>query len=226
MGATHEPHWQRNWIADTLALPREEVRFITPPTGGSFGGKQDPWPLVATGLMTHLTRKPVKLIYSRPESFEASPKRHPYQLHYKIGANSDGKLTGIQVRIEANTGGYDSAGYYIPEYAVMAAGGPYIWEAADIYAQSIYSNGPKSGQFRGFGSPQSTFGLECALDEMIQLLDEDPITFRLRNKIEQTSNHISWLPSGRNPRIYGSIGGLKPAMKIFRRVFKPSMPTI
>ena len=42
MGGTHEPHWQRNWIADTLDLPRDKVRFITPPTGGSFGGKQDP----------------------------------------------------------------------------------------------------------------------------------------------------------------------------------------
>jgi CO/xanthine dehydrogenase Mo-binding subunit len=216
MGATHEPHWQRNWIADTLALPRDRVRFITPPTGGSFGGKQDPWPLVATGVMTHLTQKPVKLIYSRPESFEASPKRHPYQLHYKIGANGDGKLTGIQVRIEANTGGYDSAGYYIPEYAVMAAGGPYIWEAADIYAESIYSNGPKSGQFRGFGSPQSTFGLECTLDEMAQLLDEDPITFRLKNKIEQSSNTFLGYPVAEALGYAEVLDALKPRYEDFQ----------
>ena len=194
MGGTHEPHWQRNWIAETLNLPPEQVRFVTPPTGGSFGGKQDPWPLVAAGLMTHLIQKPVKLIYTRPESFEASPKRHPYKLDYKIGANADGKLMGIQVRIEANTGGYDSAGYYIPEYAAMAAGGPYLWDAVDIYAQSVYSNGPKCGQFRGFGTPQSTFALECTLDEMIQLLDDDPINFRLKNKIQQSSNTFLGYP--------------------------------
>jgi CO/xanthine dehydrogenase Mo-binding subunit len=220
MGATHEPHWQRNWIADMLALPRDKVRFITPPTGGSFGGKQDPWPLVAAGLMTYLTQKPVKLLYSRPESFDASPKRHPYQLHYKIGTNRDGKLTGIQVRIEANTGGYDSAGYYIPEYAVMAAGGPYIWEAADIYAQSIYSNGPKSGQFRGFGSPQSTFGLECTLDEMIQLLDEDPITFRLKNKIEQSTNTFLGYPVAESLGCTEVLEALRTRYKNFQKSAK------
>jgi CO/xanthine dehydrogenase Mo-binding subunit len=216
MGATHEPHWQRNWIADTLDLPREEVRFITPPTGGSFGGKQDPWPLIAAGLMTHLTRKPVQLVYSRSESFEASPKRHPYQLHYKIGANADGKLTGIRVRIDANTGGYDSAGYYIPEYAVMAAGGPYLWNAVDIYAQSIYSNGPKSGQFRGFGSPQSTFALECTLDEIIQRLDDDPIAFRIRNKIEQDSKTFLGYPVAENLGYTEVLGALKPRYEDFQ----------
>ena len=167
--------------------------------------------------MTHLTRKPVKLVYSRPESFEASPKRHPYQLHYKIGANRDGKLTGIQVRIEANTGGYDSAGYYIPEYAVMAAGGPYIWNAVDIYGQSIYSNGPKSGQFRGFGSPQSTYALECTLDEMIQRLDDDPITFRLRNKIEQSSNTFLGYPVAENLGYTEVLEALKPRYEDFRK---------
>jgi len=217
MGATHEPHWQRNWIADALGLPREKVRFITPPTGGSFGGKQDPWPLVAAGLMTHLTQKPVKLIYSRPETFVATPKRHPYQLDYKIGTNRDGKLTGIQVRIEANTGGYDSAGYYIPEYAAMAAGGAYQWQAADIYAQSIYSNGPKSGQFRGFGSPQSTFGLECTLDEMIQLLDDDPIAFRLRNKIEQDSITFLGYPVAENLGYTEVLEALRPRYEDFRK---------
>jgi len=220
MGGTHEPHWQRNWIADTLNLLPDKVRFITPPTGGSFGGKQDPWPLVATGLMTHLTRKPVRLVYSRSESFEASPKRHPYQLHYKIGASPDKKLTGIQVQIEANTGGYDSAGYYIPEYAVMAAGGAYQWEAADIYAQSIYSNGPKSGQFRGFGSPQSTFALECTLDEMIQHLDDDPIAFRFRNKIEQTSNTFLGYPVAENLGYTEVLNALRPRYENFQESVK------
>ncbi|MGB7876120.1 MAG: xanthine dehydrogenase family protein molybdopterin-binding subunit, partial [Anaerolineales bacterium] len=220
MGGTHEPHWQRNWIADTLNLPPDKVRFITPPTGGSFGGKQDPWPLVATGLMTYLTQRAVQLAYSRSESFEASPKRHPYQLDYKIGADGDGKLTGIQVRIEANTGGYDSAGYYIPEYAAMAAGGAYQWEAADIYAQSIYSNGPKSGQFRGFGSPQSTFALECTLDEMIQLLDDDPIAFRLRNKIDQTSNTFLGYPVAENLGYTEVLNALRPRYENFQESVK------
>jgi CO/xanthine dehydrogenase Mo-binding subunit len=193
-GGTHEPHWQQKWIAGVLGLPPSRVRFITPPTGGSFGGKQDPWPLVAAALMAYLVKKPVRLIYSRSESFLVSPKRHPYQLDFKVGSSKDGELKGIRVRINANSGGYDSAGYYIPEYAVMAAGGPYLWNAADIYAQTLFSNGPKCGQFRGFGTPQSIFGLECTLDELIQILDVDPIAFRLNNRIHQTTTTFLGYP--------------------------------
>ncbi|NIR95324.1 MAG: molybdopterin-dependent oxidoreductase, partial [Gammaproteobacteria bacterium] len=54
-------------------------------------------------------------------------------------------------------------GFYIPEYALTAAGGPYHWQAAHLLARSIYTNGPKAGQFRGFGTPQSIFALECIL---------------------------------------------------------------
>ena len=191
VGGTHEPHWQQGYIAQTLGLDVARVRVILPPTGGSFGSRQDPWPLVAAGLMTYLVRRPVRLAYSRREVFDATPKRHPYEMHFKIGATSEGRLTGIQTRITANTGGYDSAGYWIPNYAVTASGGAYLWEAVDAYAQVVYTNGPKCGQFRGYGSPQSTFGLECTLDELAQQLGTDPLEFRLKNRIYQDS--ISFL---------------------------------
>ena len=61
--------------------------MILPPTGGSFGNRQDPWPLVAVGLAAHLVQRPVRLAYSRREVFDATPKRHPYHIRYRIGAN-------------------------------------------------------------------------------------------------------------------------------------------
>jgi len=187
VGGTHEPHWQQGYIANTLALDPSRVRVIMPPTGGSFGNRQDPWPLVATGLMTFHVGQPVRLTFTRKESFDFSPKRHPYQVNYRIGATADGRLTGVHVRIDANTGGYDAHGYYITDYAVTASGGPYRWQAVDAQAQSVFTNGPKSGQFRGFGAPQSTFALECTLDELAARLGEDPLEFRLKNAIQQDS---------------------------------------
>jgi CO/xanthine dehydrogenase Mo-binding subunit len=187
VGATHEPHWQQGYIAAGLSLDPEQVRVIVPPTGGSFGGRQDPWPFVATALATYYAGRPVRLVYSRRESFEASPKRHPYRVHYRIGATEDGCLTGVWVRVDANTGGYDGHGQYIANYALTASGGPYRYRAVDACAQSVYTNGPKGGQFRGFGSPQSIFALECSLDEMAERLDEDPLEFRLKNSIDQSS---------------------------------------
>ena len=182
-GGNHEPFYQQKYIANALALPLDRVRVIMPPTGGSFGGKQDPWPFIATALMTQAVRRPVRLIYSRTESFDATPKRHPYVVRNRIGATADGRLTGIRVRIDANTGAYDAGGQYIPNYAVTASGGPYHWQAVDAYAQTVYTNGPKAGQYRGFGTAQSAFAAECALDELAEKLGSDPLELRLKNTL-------------------------------------------
>ena len=196
ISGTHEPHWQQNFIASALALDPDQVRVIMPPTGGSFGGRQDPWPLVAAALMTYWVRQPVRLAYSRQESFCATPKRHPFHVDYQIGATRDGHLTGIHVRIYANTGGYDAHGRYISNFALVASGGPYRWRAVDGCAHGVYTNGPKCGQFRGFGTPQSTFALECTLDELAEMLGQDPLAFRLKNALQQSDVSFLGYPAG------------------------------
>ena len=133
-------------------------------------------------------------MYSREETFEATPKRHPYHVKCKIGVTDKGELTGFHARIDCNTGGYDGGGRFISNYAVTAVGGAYRWQAVDAMARSVYTNGPKSGQFRGFGTSQSTFVLECALDELIETLGDDPIDFRLRNCIGPHENSFLGYP--------------------------------
>jgi CO/xanthine dehydrogenase Mo-binding subunit/aerobic-type carbon monoxide dehydrogenase small subunit (CoxS/CutS family) len=191
-----EPHWARGWTATMLGVPAEEVRVVTPPIGGAFGGKQDPWPLMAGALAAYHARRPVRLTYSRRESFDASPKRHPYRMDFRIGARSDGTLLGLHLRLVANTGAYDCDGYYIPRYALVSGGGPYRWQAVDAHAWSIYSNGPKAGQMRGFGTPQSTFALECSLDELAIQLRLDPLELRLMNAIDdETVTFLGYPPA-------------------------------
>ena len=194
IGGTHEPHWQQGYIAQVINIPVDQVRVIVPPTGGSFGSRQDPWPLVAAGLMAHRLRCPVRLAYSRMEVFDATPKRHAYNLKMRIGARRDGHLTGIHTRIQANTGGYDSAGYWIPNYAVTASGGPYHWQAVDASAQSVYTNAAKCGQYRGFGTPQSVYALECSLDELAQRLGLDPLDLRQMNSLTVGENSFLGYP--------------------------------
>ena len=152
-GGNHEPFYQQKYIANALALPLDKVRVIMPPTGGSFGGKQDPWPFIATALMTQAVHRPVRLIYSRTESFDATPKRHPYVVRSKIGATAEGRLTGIRVRIDANTGGYDAGGQYIPNYAVTASGGPYHWQSVDADAKRSTPTAPRPGNIAASAPP-------------------------------------------------------------------------
>lgn len=193
-----EPHWAQGWTARLLDLPPDRVRVITPAVGGAFGGKQDPWPLIAGALAAYHAPggRPVRLTYTRHESFDASPKRHPYHMDYRLGARADGTLTGLQLRLVANTGAYDADGYYIPQYGLVAGGGPYRWQAVDARAWSVYTNAPKAGQMRGFGTPQSTFALECTLDELAARLGLDPLELRQRNAIDgDTTTFLGYPPA-------------------------------
>ncbi|MGC8781869.1 MAG: molybdopterin cofactor-binding domain-containing protein, partial [Anaerolineae bacterium] len=119
---SHEPHWNRRYLATILGMSIERLRVINPPMGGSFGGRQDVYPMAAAALAAYHVRKPVKMVYSRREVMDAAPKRHPYTIRATMGARRPAEnghqepiLTGLQVEIEANTGAYDSAGRYIAE---------------------------------------------------------------------------------------------------------------
>jgi aldehyde oxidoreductase len=216
VAGTHQPHWQQQYIASVLALPPERIRVIVPPTGGSFGGKQDPWPLLAAALMVYHVRRPVRLAYSRRESFDASPKRHPYQVRYRMGATADGHLTGVRVRIDCNTGGYDAHGQYIANFALTASGGAYRWRAVDGLARSVYTNGPKAGQFRGFGTAQSTFALECTLDELAERLGDDPLEFRLRNALAESEPSFLGYPSAESLGYKEVLEAVRPPYDAYR----------
>jgi CO/xanthine dehydrogenase Mo-binding subunit len=215
VAGTHEPHWQQGYIAQTLGIDAAKIRVIVPPTGGSFGGKQDPWPFCVTGLMVHLLGRPVRLIYSRGEVFSATPKRHAYHLNLKIGAMASGRFTGIRVRINADTGGYDSAGYWIPAYAVTASGGAYSWQAVDAFAQSYFTNAAKCGQFRGFGTPQSVFALESTLDELAQKLNIDALELRLKNHLPQDGISFLGHPVGESLGYVQVLEAIRPRYQEF-----------
>jgi CO/xanthine dehydrogenase Mo-binding subunit/aerobic-type carbon monoxide dehydrogenase small subunit (CoxS/CutS family) len=188
VGGTHEPHWARGYLARILGLPLVGVRVIAPPVGGSFGARQDVTPLALAALCAYHVRRPVRLAYSRREVMEAAPKRHAYRAAIEVSARrgeagGPPRLSGLATDMVANTGAHDSGGRYIAEYAVTASGGAYRWDAIRSRARVLYTNAAKAGQFRGFGTPQPVLALECALDELCERLDADPLEFRLNNII-------------------------------------------
>ena len=74
----------------------------------------------------------------------------------------------------------------------------------DAYAQTVYTNGPKAGQYRGFGTAQSAFATECALDELAEKLGIDPLELRLKNTLCTGETSLPGLPRGRNHRLHPS----------------------
>jgi xanthine dehydrogenase molybdenum-binding subunit len=83
-------------------------------------------------LMAFLLRRPVKLEISRDESILMHPKRHPLEMHYKVGCTKDGRLLAVQARIFGDTGAYASVGMKVLERAAGDSSGAYHVPNVDV----------------------------------------------------------------------------------------------
>lgn len=176
-------------VARILGLPFEKVRVVQTPTGGAFGGKEDvPSEVCARAAIAawHLNR-PVKLIYRRQDDVQWTSKRHPFQMHYKVGATKAGKLVAAQITLEENAGAYATLSTVVSYRSTAQAMGPYAIPNIEVHSTSYYTNLPPTGAFRGFGSPQATFGHERVMDLLAEKLEMDPVELRIVNILKSGS---------------------------------------
>jgi CO/xanthine dehydrogenase Mo-binding subunit/aerobic-type carbon monoxide dehydrogenase small subunit (CoxS/CutS family) len=163
-----------------------DVHVFTERVGGGFGGKQEMISEDLCALAALKTRRPVMWEFTRAEQFIGATTRHPMITHVKLGAKRDGTLTAMQVRVVSNTGAYGGHG---GETLAAALGSPIaayrcVNKKADGYA--VYTNMVPAGGFRGYGATQTTFAIECAMDDLAKLLKMSPFEIRRINKVRET----------------------------------------
>lgn len=168
-------------------LPPDKIRVIEPATGGAFGGKGDIGVECTLALAALKTGQPVRMTYTREESFLASTKRHPIRFHFRTGADRDGHLTAQQILITSDGGAYASSSGTVATRTSVFGCGPY--ECPNLYAESrfVYTNNPVGGAMRGFGVPQLAVGWEGQMDLLAAELGLDPVEIRLRNAYREGS---------------------------------------
>ena len=171
-------------ISEYLGLPLEKVRIQSAAVGGGFGGKEDMSVQHQAALCAYLTKRPVKVSFSRQESINYHPKRHAMELYVKIGCDENGILQGMKARITSDTGAYASLGGPVLQRACTHAGGPYNYQNVDIEGNAYYTNNPPAGAFRGFGVTQSCVAVECLINELAEKSGLSGWEFRYRNAIK------------------------------------------
>lgn len=163
-----------------LKMDMTQLRLITPPVGGAFGGKNDvslePW----VALLAMKTGRPVKMVFTRKEEFY-STLRHPYLMKYKTGMKNDGTIMARQIQIISNSGPYVCLGKDTLTKASVHAAGPYNIENVSVDSYLVYTNSALGGAMRGFGVPQVAFAHEVHTDTIAHELGIDPVEFRRKN---------------------------------------------
>ncbi|MEV4628519.1 xanthine dehydrogenase subunit D [Micromonospora sp. NPDC049523] len=179
--ATQWLHVDQAQVAACLGLPPELVRLSLAGVGGAFGAREDLSMQVHASLLALHTRRPVKMVYSREESFFGHVHRHPATLRYEHGATRDGKLVYVKARILLDGGAYTSSTPAVVANAATLGIGPYQVPNVTMDAYGVRTNNPPCGAMRGFGAVQACFAYESQMDKLADALGLDPVDLRTRN---------------------------------------------
>jgi xanthine dehydrogenase molybdenum-binding subunit len=197
-----------------LNIPAEDVEIALASSGGSFGAKEELSIQVQTALAAHLLGKPVKTVLTRKQSTQLHPKRHPMTFRYTVGADAEGHLLAVRVRIVGDVGGYAGTSAKCLLRAACHSCGPYRVPHVDAEAKAVFTNNPTSGAMRGFGTNQAHFAMEGIMDILAQRVGVDGYDIRERNIL----NPGDAFATGQVMR--GSVLGLRRSLEAVKDVYK------
>jgi xanthine dehydrogenase D subunit len=178
---TQHGFMDRMQLSRILAKPPEQIRIVSSPIGGSFGGKDELNVQPYGALLAMQTGRPVKIHNSRWESVRAGLKRHPMKITMKTGIDAAGKLMAHRVSLISDTGPYSTLGAEVLNFATEHVIGPYQYAHLDVKGVSVFTNNGMSGEFRGFGGNQAIFALEGQMDRLAEMAGMEPWVFRKLN---------------------------------------------
>ena len=163
---TQRPFGVRSELAEALHIPEEKVRVIVPDTGSGYGGKHSGECAVEAARLARASNKPVKLVWTREEEFNWAYFRPAGVIEVNSGVKKDGTVTAW-------------------EFHNYNSGGSGIQVKYDFPNQNIQFHNSKSplrqGSYRGLAATANHFAREVHMDELAQLVQTDPVAFRLKN---------------------------------------------
>jgi len=212
--ATQWLHVDRSQMARSLGMPEDSVRITLSGVGGAFGGREDLSMHIHACMLALHTGRPVKMVYSREESFFGHVHRHPAWMRFEHGADADGRLAYVTARIVLDGGAYASSSGAVCLNAASTAVGPYEVPSADIDCYITYTNNPPCGAMRGFGAVQVCFAYEAMMDRLAAEVGLSPVEIRKRNAM--TTGTV--MPTGQ------VMDGPAPVAELLERVEAMPLP--
>jgi xanthine dehydrogenase YagR molybdenum-binding subunit len=177
--------WGAGDLAETLRIPKEKVRVMSPFIGGGFGGKlflrAD---VLLAALGARAAGRPVKVALTRPLMANNTTHRPATIQRIRIGAARDGKITAI---------GHESWSGDLPggqpETAVSQTRLLYAGANRMTSMRLAVLDLAEGNAMRAPGEASGMMALEIAMDEMAEKLGLDPVEFRILNDTQVDPEH-------------------------------------
>src|SRR3984893_9860620 len=177
-------------IATTLKIPVANVRLVSPFIGGGFGGKL--WvnaDAILAAIASRQLKRPVKTALTRQQIFHVTTHRSDTIQRLRLATDREGRILAI---------GHDVFSGNLPSAQT--------YEGAALQTRTLYAGAnrltrhrlapldiPVASSMRAPGEAVGLMALECAMDELAEKLDLDPIELRVRNEpTEDPEKHIPY----------------------------------
>jgi xanthine dehydrogenase D subunit len=179
--ATQWLHEDLTQISACLNMPAEKVRLTLGGVGGAFGAREDISLQVHCCLLALKAGRPIKMQYSREESFFGHVHRHPASIFMRHHADANGKIVKIDARFVFDGGAYTSTSPAVLINGITHTQGPYKCDNATVDGYAVRTNNPPCGAMRGFGVVQACFAHESQMDKIAAAVGKSPVEIRLIN---------------------------------------------
>jgi CO/xanthine dehydrogenase Mo-binding subunit len=168
----------RAYCAKLLGIDISDIRAIPAEIGGGFGGKTLVYLEPVALALAKKTGRPIKMVMSREEVFRATGPAAGMTVDVKIGAKKDGTLVAADMVLKYQAGAFPGSPV---GPGLMCAFAMYDIPHARVVGYDVVSNRPKVAAYRAPGAPNSSWGVESALDELARELKIDPLALREKN---------------------------------------------
>ncbi len=183
--STQTPYQMQDVFARHLGLPQANVRVVAKDVGGSFGMKLHVYgDEMATAALAVMLRRPVKFAADRLESFVADIHTRSHRVRAKLGVDTDGIITAMEVDDITGVGPYSAyprTSAVEGNQAVRLMGGPYANRNYRALLRVAYQNKAMMSQYRAVGHPIACAVTEALIDEAAAALGLDALEIRRRN---------------------------------------------
>ncbi|MBW7674340.1 xanthine dehydrogenase family protein molybdopterin-binding subunit [Chryseobacterium chendengshani] len=161
-----------------FGMPVDNIQVISEFVGGGFGSGLKVWPhALAAVLGAKQVKRPVKLMLTRQQMFYSVGYRPASWQRIKLGADKDGKITGVLHQAKNGCALYDQFSDGITRVTRL------IYQFDNLKTENavVPLNLSAPTWMRGPGDCTGDFAVESALDELSYQLKIDPIQLRYKN---------------------------------------------
>jgi xanthine dehydrogenase YagR molybdenum-binding subunit len=167
----------RDYLANVLGMPVEQVRVLSPYVGGAFGsGLRPQYQLPLAAMAARALKRSVRVTLTRQQMFTLGYRPANIQ-KLALGADRDGRLAAFSHEAIGMTSQFEDFQRRLVEWSMLL----YRCPNSALSQKLVRLDHNTSCDMRAPGGVEGMFAIECAMDELAYAANIDPLTLRLIN---------------------------------------------